>query len=82
MTESDRLRIWLSAIDARLPLQRAGLGAGVIGAALYTLLSGQHMSVQEPHDLYIVGALLAVFGGFLGWLAGALLRHSLNVAER
>ncbi len=80
--ESDKLRIWLSAIDARLPLRRAGLGAGVLGAALYTLQSGQHMSVQEPQDLYIVGALLAVLGGCLGWLAGALLRHPLNAAER
>lgn len=65
-------------IDSYLRLSRAGSGAGILVAALYTVLSSSHMTVQSPRDIYIVGALLGVVGGCIGWLAGALLRRPLH----
>ena len=74
-----RVTIWLCRIDARLPLSRAGLYAGLLGGGLYTLVSAPHMTVQSQADLYVVGLMLAAVGGAIGWLTGSLLRLPLTV---
>lgn len=72
------LRVRLQQLDARLGLPHVGLAVGVVLGVLYTVQSAPHMTVQNAHDLYIIGALLALLGGCLGWLAGVLLARPLR----
>ena len=69
---------WLCRIDFRLPLSQAGLYAGLLGGALYTLVSAPHMTVQSQVDLYVVGLMLATVGGAVGWITGTLIRLPLS----
>src|SRR6266849_4846720 len=78
---SGRATDLLKRVDARLPLSRGGLCAGLVGGALYALQSANHMTVQSPADPYVVGLMLAAIGGTLGWLAGGLLRRPLRAAD-
>jgi hypothetical protein len=76
------MKRYLLWIDRRFALPRAGFLAGMMLGALYTLQSSSHMIVQSPHDPYIIGVLLALIGGLLGWLTGVLLRRPLSASNQ
>jgi hypothetical protein len=71
---NQRLAGILRTIDAHLPLPLLGFIGGILGGAAYALDSASHMVLSAQVDLYIVGLMLALLGGAIGWLAGALLR--------
>jgi hypothetical protein len=69
----------LGSIDSRVRLTVIGLVGGAAAGVLYLVQSAAHMTVQGAHDLYLIGAFLAIIGAGIGWLVGAMLRRPLHV---
>lgn len=65
----------------RRHLRHVGLAFGAIAGAAYTAQSAPHMIVTQPHDKLIVGGLLSLVGGAVGWLCGAMAALPFTAAE-